>query len=64
MYARLKERKHGLWHLEFCWSTAGHGFEKLAAVDIFLKFKESKEHFQFKLWYVDYDMCIMSTEKC
>ena len=21
--------------------------------DIFLKFKESKEHIQFKLWYVD-----------
>ena len=31
--------------------------------DIFLKFKESKEHIQFKLWYVDYDMNIMSTEK-
>ena len=31
--------------------------------DIFLKFKESKEHIQLKLWYIDYDMYIMSTEK-
>ena len=31
--------------------------------DIFLKFKESKEHIQLKLSYVDYDMYIMSTEK-
>ena len=31
--------------------------------DIFLKFKESKEHIQLKLWYVDYDMYIMSTDK-
>ena len=31
--------------------------------DSFLKFKESKEHIQFKLWYVDYDMYIMSTDK-
>ena len=31
--------------------------------DIFLKFKESKDHIQFKLWYVEYDMYIMSTEK-
>ena len=29
----------------------------------FLKFKESKEHIQLKLSYVDYDMYIMSTEK-
>ena len=29
--------------------------------DIFLNFKESKEHIQ--LWYVDYDLYIMSTEK-
>ena len=31
--------------------------------DIFLKFKESKEHIQLKLSDVDYDMYIMSTEK-
>ena len=31
--------------------------------DIFLKFKESKDHIQLKIWYVDYDMNIMSTEK-
>ena len=31
--------------------------------DIFLKCKESKEHIQLKLWYVDYDMYIMSTDK-
>ena len=29
----------------------------------FLKFKESKDHIQLKIWYVDYDMNIMSTEK-
>ena len=42
-------RKHGLWH---DWQS-----------DIFLKFKESKDHIQLKIWYVDYDMYIMSTEK-
>ena len=31
--------------------------------DIFLKFKVLKGHIQLKLWYVDYDMYIMSTEK-
>ena len=31
--------------------------------DIFLKFKESKDHIQLKIWYVDYDMYIMSIEK-
>ena len=31
--------------------------------DIFLKFKESKEHIQLKLSYVDYDMYIISTDK-
>ena len=31
--------------------------------DIFHKFKESKDHIQLKIWYVDYDMNIMSTEK-
>ena len=31
--------------------------------DIFLKFKESKFHIQLKIWYVDYDMNTMSTEK-
>ena len=31
--------------------------------DIFFRFKKSKEVIQFKLWYVDYDMYIMSTEK-
>ena len=31
--------------------------------DIFLKCKESKGHTQLKLWYVDYEMYIMSTEK-
>ena len=31
--------------------------------DIFLKFEESKDHIQLKIWYVNYDMNIMSTEK-
>ena len=31
--------------------------------DIFHKFKESKHHTQLKIWYVDYDMNIMSSEK-
>ena len=32
-------------------------------LDIFHKFKESKDHIPPKIWYVDYDMNIMSTEK-
>ena len=45
----------------FFGSTAGHGFEITKWTAVW--YKESKEHIQLKLSYVDYDMYIMSTEK-
>ena len=45
-----ESEKHGLWH-EFFLADLKSLNDRQS--DIFLKFKESKEHIQLKLWYVD-----------
>ena len=54
------------WHLEFFGGRLPVTVLKSLndrQSNTFLKFKESKDHIQLKIWYVDFDMNIMSTEK-